>query len=40
MVLFSKVIEKEEATKSMQRNVFFENNELDSMAQHFINMQR
>lgn len=39
MVLFSKIIEKEEQ-KTAHQNVFFENSELDSLAKHFINMHR
>lgn len=42
MTLLSTLIESggEHAPKEARRNVFFEHDELDKMAQHFVNIQR
>lgn len=41
MALVAKILEQEElAKREGRRNVFFENNELDHLATHFVNMQR
>lgn len=41
MSLISKLVEGgENAPKEARRNVFFENADMDKMAQHFVNIQR
>lgn len=40
MVLFSDLLRSEEKKVENRKNVFFENQQLDDMAQHFVNLHR
>lgn len=40
MVLFSDLLRSEEKKVEKRKSVFFENQQLDDMAQHFVNLHR